>query len=72
MQTSESTQKEEPIDKWQAALDKKLLELQECQDKEGLKSCFPCDKLLVCELRKEYVQAVYASMNKGSGGGFEF
>lgn len=31
-----------------------------------------CDFILECELREIYVKAVYESMNKGSGGGFEF
>jgi len=60
------------LDKWQLALEAKLKELYECQEKEGLKSCFDCPKLFDCQLRKEYVKAVYESMNKGSGGGFEF
>jgi len=59
-------------DKWEEALEKKLQELKECQQKSSLKSCFPCSQLLECQLRKEYVKAVYESMNKGSGGGFEF
>jgi hypothetical protein len=31
-----------------------------------------CEVLLSCELREAYVKAVYDSMNKGTGGGFEF
>jgi len=31
-----------------------------------------CDKLFECALRDEYVKAVYESMSKGQGGGFEF
>jgi len=34
--------------------------------------CTQCEKLLLCELRDTYVKAVYDSMNKGTGGGFEF
>jgi len=60
------------IDQWEIKLDQKLLELKECQSKETLKSCNPCDKFFECDLRKKYVLAVYASMNKGSNGGFEF
>jgi len=59
-------------DKWELALDEKLKELKECQERMGHKSCFDCIKLLECNLRKIYVNAVYESMNKGSGGGFEF
>jgi len=59
-------------DEWNLALDIKIKELQKCQQQMGLKSCTPCEKLLDCELRNKYVKAVYESMNKGSGGGFEF
>jgi len=64
--------KEEIKDEWVIALEKKLQELKECQIKEGLNSCMKCPKVLECELRANYVKAVYSSMNKGSGGGFEF
>ena len=60
------------IDEWDIKLDQKLNELQECQKSKGFTSCNPCDKFFDCELRKKYVVAVYESMNKGSGGGFEF
>jgi len=60
------------IDEWQIKLDQKLNELKECQVSKGLDSCTPCDQFFDCELRKRYVIAVYESMNKGSGGGFEF
>ncbi len=59
-------------DKWELALDKKLKELKECQEKQSLKSCFKCKEVIGCEMRNSYVKAVYESMNKGSGGGFEF
>jgi hypothetical protein len=59
-------------DEWQLALEKKLQELKECQQNMKLDSCFKCDKTFECEVRSSYVKAVYESMNKGSGGGFEF
>jgi hypothetical protein len=59
-------------DKYQKQLDDKLKELRECQEKRGLKSCMPCPEIVGCKLRNEYVNAVYLSMNKGQGGGFEF
>jgi len=31
-----------------------------------------CEKLLECEVRDDYIKAVYDSMSKGAGGGFEF
>lgn len=60
------------IDEWDLKLDAKLKELHECQKSKTLDSCTPCDQFFDCELRKKYVLAVYESMNKGSGGGFEF
>ncbi len=59
-------------DEWDKKLDIKLEELKSCQVSNNLKSCNPCEKFFDCELRKKYVIAVYESMNKGSGGGFEF
>lgn len=43
-----------------------------CQKEQGLESCYPCEKILGCELRTEYVNSVYASMSKGDTGGFDF
>ena len=60
------------IDEWDLKLDKMVLELKNCQESNSLKSCTPCNQFFECELRKRYVIAVYESMNKGSGGGFEF
>lgn len=67
-----TTESSSTKDKWELALDTKLQQLQECQQKRNLKSCFDCPLVLECQLRAEYVKAVYESMNKGSGGGFEF
>ncbi len=53
-------------------LQEKLKILQECQKEHKLKSCYSCDKIIGCKTRKEYIVAVYQSMNKGKGGGFEF
>jgi len=63
---------EEVLDQWQIALRLKTEELQKCQQEHGLLSCSKCEKFLACELRDAYVKAVYDSMNKGTGGGFEF
>ena len=63
---------EEVLDKWQIALRTKMEELQICQQQHRLQSCSKCEKFLTCELRDAYVKAVYDSMNKGTGGGFEF
>lgn len=59
-------------DEYQLSLDEKKETLQKCQEEKQLKSCMECDALFECEVRKEYVRAVYESMNKGQGGGFEF
>jgi hypothetical protein len=61
-----------PYDEWNKKLDEQIIILQECQQKYNLLSCESCTKILKCEIRKSYVKAVYESMNKGSGGGFEF
>ena len=62
----------EVLDQWQIALRLKTEELQKCQQEHQLQSCSKCEKFLECELRDAYVKAVYDSMNKGTGGGFEF
>ncbi len=60
------------IDRFEKNLEMKLQELKKCQRQKGVESCMECEKILKCEIRKEYVNAVYLSMNKGEGGGFEF
>lgn len=65
-------QEEIVLDEWDMKLEAKLRELNECQKSNSLDSCTPCEHFFECELRKKYVIAVYESMNKGSGGGFEF
>jgi len=59
-------------DKWQVKLDAEIIILKQCQINNNLNSCTPCEKLLDCEVRDKYIKVVYESMNKGSGGGFEF
>ncbi len=64
-------------DKWEKNLEVVKVELNNCQKSLHDKlSCHPngvyCESFFDCELRKKYVLAVYESMNKGSGGGFEF
>jgi hypothetical protein len=60
------------LDEWQLALKAKKQELQKCQEEHSLDSCLKCQEVLECTLRDEYIKAVYDSMNKGTGGGFEF
>ncbi|AKF24846.1 hypothetical protein YH65_05175 [Sulfurovum lithotrophicum] len=60
------------LDEWQIALKQKKTELEKCQKEHHVESCLKCEKLLNCEMRETYVKAVYDSMSKGKGGGFEF
>jgi len=60
------------LDEWQIALKQKRVELEACQTQHGVDSCIKCEKLLNCTLRDAYIKAVYDSMSKGKGGGFEF
>jgi len=63
---------EQVLDEWQIILAQKKIELETCQAEHQLSSCMKCDKLLDCTLRDAYIKAVYDSMSKGAGGGFEF
>jgi hypothetical protein len=60
------------LDEWQIALKEQKVKLQQCQTQHQVDSCMKCPKVLECEIRDSYVKAVYDSMNKGTGGGFEF
>ena len=60
------------LDQWQLILVDKKAELEDCQKEKRLKSCMSCEKLLDCTTRDAYIKAVYDSMSKGEGGGFEF
>jgi len=68
----ESANQEIQLDEWELELQVKKTELQNCQQQQGVDSCLKCSQLLNCQLRDSYVHAVYSSMNKGAGGGFEF
>jgi DNA-binding XRE family transcriptional regulator len=60
------------LDEWKIALKNKRAELEACQNSHSLSSCLKCEKLLNCTIRDIYIKAVYDSMSKGKGGGFEF
>ena len=62
----------EILDIYQKELDSKKEALQECQKSKNLLTCSDCEKMFECDTRKIYVKAVYESMAKGQGGGFEF
>jgi len=63
---------EQVLDEWQIVLAQKKYELEACQVEHLVKSCMRCEKLLDCAVRDAYIKAVYDSMSKGTGGGFEF
>ncbi len=60
------------IEKYKEKLLQTKKNLEQCQQNLQLKSCFNCEKLFNCEIRKKYIDAVYNSMSKGQSGGFEF
>jgi len=68
MQNTQNNQ----LDKWEETLEIELKNLKECQSKKQVDSCIKCELIIGCTIRKKYVNAVYQSMNKGQGGGFEF
>lgn len=43
-----------------------------CQDEHATISCFECPKVLECDLRNAYIDAVYASMSQGNNTDFDF
>jgi hypothetical protein len=59
-------------DKFELHLDEMILKVQTCQKERNLASCSVCEHYIECELRADYVKAVYNSMSKGKTGGFEF
>lgn len=59
-------------DKFEIHLDEMILKIQECQKSKNVQSCSQCQSYLDCQLRDEYIKAVYNSMSKGDMGGFEF
>ena len=59
-------------DRYQEKLDETKESLQKCQDEKNIDSCMKCEKTFECEIREDYVNAVYESMSHGEGGGFEF
>ena len=62
----------EKKDKFEIYLDEMILKIQTCQEEKSHNSCSSCESYFGCELRNEYVKAVYNSMSKGDTGGFEF
>ena len=65
-------QDKEIVDSFELILQEKTKELKSCQEENRYTSCMSCDSFIPCPTRKNYVLAVYESMNKGKSGGFEF
>ena len=59
-------------DEFSKKLEEKKTVLEQCQNEKNFKSCTECDKIIGCEIRRNYVKSVYDSMSKGETGGFEF
>jgi len=62
----------EVTDSYEQDLHEKKAILQTCQQNKNVVTCSDCEKIFECDIRKTYVKAVYESMAKGQGGGFEF
>jgi len=62
----------EQKDKFEVHLDEMIIKVQTCQKERSLQSCSECEAFLQCNLREDYIKAVYNSMSKGDTGGFEF
>lgn len=59
-------------DKFELHLDEMIQKVQICQEEKHYSSCSMCNAFFECQLRSDYVSAVYNSMSKGDTGGFEF
>ncbi|TSA82384.1 hypothetical protein [Helicobacter mehlei] len=57
---------------FEAELDSWCAKIRACQERKGLDSCLPCELVLECADRQNFVQSVHASMNKGKQGNFDF
>lgn len=53
-------------------LQKHTKELKECQAEHKLSSCLPCEQLLKCKKRNDYVKAAFDKMCQGEDRGFIF
>ena len=60
------------LDKFEIHLNEMITKLHNCQNEKNMKTCSDCEHYFSCELRTDYVKAVYNSMSKGDTGGFEF
>ncbi len=63
---------EQIIDEWKMILIEKKSALEVHMKEQGIKSEMDCKDFPHCPIQEAYVKAVYDSMSKGKGGGFEF
>lgn len=59
-------------DQFEEKLNENIKKIKDCQTEHNVDTCFKCEFIVDCKTRKEYVDSVYSSMNKGSGGFFNF
>jgi hypothetical protein len=59
-------------DMYEAKFFQSVEKLEKCQKEKDLKSCHPCPEFDTCEIRKEYVDAVYHSMSEDEVAEFDF
>lgn len=57
---------------YEVRLDEAIQNLQACQEKHDVSSCYICNECIGCEIRTKYIRSVYESMSKGETGGFDF
>ncbi len=67
-----SNEEKNRLDEYELKLLDASKKLKECQKENNVNSCLKCKEIIGCQVRNEYVKAVYDSMNKGQSGGFEF
>ena len=64
--------KEKVLDEWEIELKKQKKILEAHMKELGITSAMDCPDFPNCKVQEKYVEAVYNSMSKGAGGGFEF
>ena len=58
---------------YKQVLEEKTKAMQECQKNTQNKfSCIDCEKMFECNIRAEYVKAVYENMSQGKVQNFNF
>ncbi len=66
------TEPKKALDIFEKRREEEREKLEACQAEKKRRSCLDCPEVIGCPIRNSYVRAVYESMNKGAGGGFEF